>query len=68
MGPQKRGDAELQRVDVPCEEAYGWRVEQEFIEAIRGQGEIELTDFATGVCYMGVYRSGSLAVHKLAKR
>ncbi len=58
MSPQdqiwaaKRGDAELQRVDVPPEESYGWRVEQEFIEAIRGQGEIELTDFATGVCYM----------------
>ena len=29
-----------------------WRVEAEFIGAIRGQEEVRLTDFATGVRYM----------------
>ena len=48
----KRGDAELQPVDIPPDEEYSWRVEQEFIEAIRGQCEIELTSFAAGVRYM----------------
>jgi predicted dehydrogenase len=33
-------------------EAQDWRVEEEFIEAIRGQGEVHLTDFATGAAYM----------------
>ena len=30
----------------------GWRVEEEFINAIRGTEQIKLTDFATGVRYM----------------
>ena len=45
----------------PPHEAGGWRVEDEFISAIRGQEEITHTDFATGVKYMefteAVYRS-----------
>ena len=36
----------------PADEAGGWRVEEEFISAIRGQEEITHTDFATGVKYM----------------
>jgi predicted dehydrogenase len=30
----------------------GWRVEQEFVDAIRGEGEVRLTDFASGAAYM----------------
>lgn len=48
----RRGDAALQEIPVPPEKAMGWRVEAEFIDAIRGRGEIEFTDFATGVRYM----------------
>ncbi len=60
MGGQ-RGDSGLSEIDVPAHEAGGWRVEEEFISAIRGQEEITHTDFATGVKYMefteAVYRS-----------
>jgi predicted dehydrogenase len=33
-------------------EAQDWRVEEEFVAAIRGEGEVHLTDFATGAAYM----------------
>jgi len=46
------GSESLAEVEIPPEEAYTWRVERDFIEAIRGQKKIELTDFVTGVRYM----------------
>jgi predicted dehydrogenase len=46
------GDTELRTVDVPSEKRGGWRVEAEFIGAIRGEEKIRFTDFATGVRYM----------------
>lgn len=48
----RAGDAELHEVEIPAEEAGGWRVEEEFIGAIRGREKVEFTDFATGVRYM----------------
>lgn len=51
MGGRK-GDGELQEIPIPKEKAGGWRVEADFIDAIRGTGTIEFTDFATGVRYM----------------
>ena len=48
----RRGDRELHEIPVPPDKAMDWRVESEFIDAIRGQGKIEFTDFATGVRYM----------------
>jgi predicted dehydrogenase len=39
-------------LEVRPEDEGGWRVEEEFVEAIRGRGEVRLTDFATGVGYM----------------
>jgi len=39
-------------VEVPDELAGDWRVEEEFINAIRGVEEIEFNDFAKGVRYM----------------
>ena len=48
----RRGDAELREIPVPPDKAMGWRVEAEWIDAIRGHGKIEFTDFATGVRYM----------------
>lgn len=48
----KAGEQALQEVYVPAELRGGWRVEEEFIGAIRGTEEVRLTDFATGVKYM----------------
>lgn len=46
------GDNELIEVQVPQELRGGWRVEAEFIGAIRGQEQVKYTDFASGVRYM----------------
>lgn len=48
----KAGDAALREVDIPAEQRGGWRVEEEFVSAIRGNEEVKFTDFATGVKYM----------------
>jgi predicted dehydrogenase len=39
-------------VEVRPGDEGGWRVEEEFVDAIRGRGEVRLTDFATGAAYM----------------
>jgi predicted dehydrogenase len=58
LGPEERlqiglsDDEELQEVDIPEEIRGGWRVEEEFISAIRGEEEVRFTDFTTGVKYM----------------
>ncbi len=46
------GDEALEPVVIDSAEEGGWRVEEEFITAIRGEGEIELTTFDEGVKYM----------------
>lgn len=48
----RRGESALREIDVPPEEELRWRVEEEFVAAIRGEGKIEFTDFAEGVRYM----------------
>ncbi len=48
----KKGDKEFHEVTVPIEKAGGWRVEEEFVNAIRGIEPVKLTDFATGLRYM----------------
>ncbi|HUY92628.1 MAG TPA: Gfo/Idh/MocA family oxidoreductase [Pirellulales bacterium] len=48
----RQGESELREVEVPADEALGWRVEAEFVDAIRGRGRIEFSDFAAGVRYM----------------
>ncbi len=48
----QRGATQLQEIAVPAEHEYGWHVEEEFVAAIRGEREVEFTDFATGVRYM----------------
>lgn len=45
-------DDALQEIDIPAEEEGGWRVEEEFVNAIRGKEAITHTDFNTGVKYM----------------
>lgn len=46
------GEDEMKEIQVPPEEQGDWRVEAEFIGAIRGQEIVHFTDFATGVEYM----------------
>lgn len=57
----RRGDAELVEVAIPAAEEGRWRVEEEFVAAIRGQEPVTHTTFEDGVKYMdfteAVYRS-----------
>ncbi len=48
----KRGDTELSPIDILPELFGGWRVEEEFVSAIRGQEAITHTTFEDGVKYM----------------
>ena len=48
----QKSDTELTEIDIPDSEAGGWRVEEEFVNAIRGEEVITHTDFETGVKYM----------------
>ena len=48
----RRGDAALREIAIPPEEEGRWRVEEEFINAIRGIETVTHTTFANGVRYM----------------
>ncbi len=48
----RRKDDGLQPLPIPDDMRGGWRVEADFIAAIRGEREVTHTDFATGVRYM----------------
>ena len=48
----KRGDSQLTEIPNPPELQKFWRVEEEFISAIRGQEQITRTPFSVGVHYM----------------
>ena len=48
----RRGDKELKEITIPKEQRIGWRVEEEFVNAIRGREKIGLTTFEDGVRYM----------------
>ena len=48
----KAGEPSLRRLDVPPEERGSWRVEAEFIGAIRGKEPVRFTTFEAGVDYM----------------
>ncbi len=57
------GEDAMHEIPITAEKAGAWRVEAEFVGAIRGQETIRLTDFATGVKYMefteAVHRSAT---------
>jgi predicted dehydrogenase len=59
----KRGDTDLSPIESREDESGGWRVEEEFIKAIRGQEAISHTTFSDGLAYMefteAVHRSMS---------
>jgi predicted dehydrogenase len=48
----RKGDSALQEIDIPAGEVGGWRVEEEFVNAIRGKEPVTHTSFADGVKYM----------------
>lgn len=50
-GGQKSDDS-LKEIEISNDEEGGWRVEEEFVNAIRGDEDITHTDFDTGVKYM----------------
>jgi len=48
----KRGDKELREIPIPSARRVGWRVEEEFVNAIRGREKVTRTNFEDGVRYM----------------
>jgi predicted dehydrogenase len=60
----RRGDDELKSVPVRPEEADEWRVEADFISAVRGEAPVRLTTFDDGVRYMAFTE----AVHQSLSR
>jgi predicted dehydrogenase len=48
----RRGDKTLQEIPIPPEEGGGWRVEEEFVNAIQGREPVTHTTFDDGVKYM----------------
>jgi predicted dehydrogenase len=42
----------LAEIPIPAEKAMSWRVEEEWVDAIRGGAPVRFTDFASGVAYM----------------
>jgi predicted dehydrogenase len=48
----RRGESALREIPIPAERRVGWRVEEEFVNAIRGREKISHTTFADGVLYM----------------
>jgi predicted dehydrogenase len=48
----RRGDKALAEITIPAEQRIGWRVEEEFVNAIRGREKVTHTNFEDGVRYM----------------
>lgn len=48
----RRGDKAMSSIAIPADKTYRWRVEEEFIGAIRGQEPVRRTSFADAVHYM----------------
>jgi predicted dehydrogenase len=48
----KRNETELKVLPIPDKLRGGWRVEADFVDAVRGERPVTHTDFASGVRYM----------------
>lgn len=48
----RRGDKEMKQIPIPADKTYQWRVEEEFIGAIRGDEPVRRTSFLDAVNYM----------------
>lgn len=51
-GRQGATTRELDAIPIPADKEGGWRVEEEFVHAIRTGAPVRFTDFETGVKYM----------------
>jgi predicted dehydrogenase len=60
----KRGKGELEPVAVDPAKRGGWRVEEEFVNSIRGRERVTHTDFFTGVRYMEWTTAVCQSLHK----
>lgn len=58
----RRGESGLTEIQILPSEAGAWRVEEEFINAIRGLEPITHTDFLTGVKYMEFTQAVSISI------
>lgn len=62
----RRGETTLHEIAIPAELSVGWRVEEEFINSIRGVEKVKFTTFEDGLKYMqfteAVGRSGASGV------
>ena len=60
----RRGEDGLRELPIPAERRIGWRVEEEFVNAICGRETVRRTTFEDGVRYMefteAVARSAAL--------
>lgn len=54
----------LEPIRIPPEKERSWRVEAEFVDAIRTGSPIEFTDFATGVAYMEFTEAVALSAER----
>ena len=52
MWAGRAGQSELKAIELRPEHRGGWRVEEEFIGAIRGSEPVRFTDFDAGLAYM----------------
>jgi len=48
----RKGEDDLRELEIPAKDKGGWRVEEEFVRAIRGEEVITHTPFEVGVKYM----------------
>lgn len=60
----RKAETALQEIIIPAEERYAWRVEEEFIGAIRGEEQIQRTRFEDGVKYMDFTEAVTLSARQ----
>ena len=60
------GESDPQEFSIPDPSRGRWRVEEEFISAIRGREEVTLTDFRSGVRYMQFTEAVSRSIESRA--
>ncbi|MCA8997266.1 MAG: Gfo/Idh/MocA family oxidoreductase [Planctomycetaceae bacterium] len=57
-------DSELTELEIPDEEQGTWRVEEDFICAIRGERKVQLTDLKTALGYMEFLEAVALSAEQ----
>ena len=63
----RKGESQIAEIDIPVEKQGEWRVEEEFINSIRGKETVTHTDFTTGVRYMEFTEAVTRSVQKGGK-